>query len=638
MADASAKFAVQLEDETSGAANAAAGALDKLERQITRDQKALKALEASFRMSKKAAFDSSVDYIGMAKAIQDKAGVIASTSRDFLALGGSFGQAARRGQRVRDLAKEMAGDLVKLREANAARRASFIASMADDLRGLKDRSKAVANDNAKPTSPFNPKLWAMAAARQQTFARATEATKIAVTKLTPAARAAAPKLADFKDALEGGGGKLPPFVKDLIEGTQALGPLGIAISAVAASLLGLGIAAGALFKLGGMALAAQEELEGVSQAAINVAKRSPIARTEIAKLSAELEKTGLKGAALEQALEKKVAEKYGKDATRSMRSLSVQIAKAKENLSLLFTGVKTAPMLAAAEKLFRFLDDSTIEGKALKALLETLLNPVFEGLARAGPAAKQFFQGMIIGALMVAIAILKVKKRLEDVIGLKLDLGAIDWTKLGIAVMFAAAALAVVVGAIGLVVGLILASVAVVGLLAFAFGTLVVQGAKAVAALPAAIGSLLNFLVSRVSAMADAGRQFAAGLAEGIRSGLSEVVNAALSLATGAVDAIKNKLKMRSPSKLGQDIGGNFGGSIAMGAESETGTVQAAAIGLGEALVPPQRGSAAAAPGGGQTITIEQVNVYGVDGADDPAFVAKVTEAFQQALALAGVS
>lgn len=586
MADATAKFAVQLEDETSGAADAAAGALDKLERSILRDQKSLKDLERTMKAMQKASVVNIDAFKSLSEKIESKRNAIAGASQDFLALGGSFGMARTRA-----------------REGAAAAKA-----LAVGVGALSGPAKAAA-----PAAK-------------------------ALDRTGAAAAGAAPKLADFKDAIEGGGGKLPPFVKDLIEGTQALGPLGVAISAVAVSLLGLGIAAGALFKLGGMALAAQEELEGVSQAAINVAKRSPIARTEIAKLSTELEKTGLKGAALEQALEKKVAEKYGKDATRSMRSLSVQFAKAKENASLLFMGVKTDRMLAAVGKMLAFLDDSTIQGKALKALIETILNPIFDGIGRAGPAAKAFFEGMIIGALKVAIAILKVKKRLEDVIGLKLDLGAVDWTKLGIAAMSAAVALAVVVGAIGLVVGLILASVAVVGLLAFAFVTLVVQGAKAVAALPAAIGSLLNFLVSRVSAMADAGRQFAAGLAEGIRSGLSEVVNAALSLATGAVDAIKNKLKIASPSKLGQDIGGNFGGSIAMGAEGETGTVQAAAIGLGEALIPPQRGSAAAAPGGGQTITIEQVNVYGVDGADDPAFVAKVTEAFQQALALAGVS
>lgn len=586
MADATAKFAVQLEDETSGAADAAAGALDKLERSILRDQKSLKDLERTMKAMQKASVVNIDAFKSLSEKIESKRNAIASASHDFLALGGSFGEARTRA-----------------REGAAA-------------------AKALAAGMAALTGP----------------AKAAAPAAKAVERTGAAAAGASPKLADFKDAIEGGGGAMPPFVKNLIEGTQALGPLGVAISAVAFSLVGLGIAAGALFKLGGMALAAQEELEGVSQAAINVAKRSPIARTEIAKLSAELEKTGLKGAALEQALEKKVAEKYGKDATRSMRSLSVQFAKAKENASLLFMGVKTDRMLAAVGKLLAFLDDSTVQGKALKALIETILNPIFDGIGRAGPAAKAFFEGMIIGALMVAIAILKVKKRLEDVIGLKLDLGAIDWTKLGIAVMFAAAALGVVVGAIGLVVGLILASVAVVGLLAFAFGTLVVQGAKAVAALPAAIGSVLNFLVSRVSAMADAGRQFAAGLAEGIRSGLSEVVNAALSLATGAVDAIKSKLKIASPSKLGQDIGGNFGGSIAMGAEGETGTVQAAAIGLGEALIPPQRGSAAAAPSAGQTITIEQLTISGIDGADDPAFLAKMTEAFQQALALAGVS
>src|SRR5678815_144444 len=240
----------------------------------------------------------------------------------------------------------------------------------------------------------------------------------------------------FKDALEGGGANLPPFIKDLVDGTAALGPMGLAISGVVAALTAsfavLGAVGLGIFKLGEFAIGAQESLEGVSQEAINVAKRSPIARTEIAKLSDELEKTGLHGAALEAALEKLIEKKYGKEATKSMMGLSVQIAKAKENAALLFTGVKTGPLLEAVSKLLAFFDASTVEGQALKQLIETLLNPIIDGIGKAGPAAKRFFQGMLIGALEVAIGILLLKKRFQELTGINLGpLSKIDWTKIG---------------------------------------------------------------------------------------------------------------------------------------------------------------------------------------------------------------
>ena len=52
-----------------------------------------------------------------------------------------------------------------------------------------------------------------------------------------------------------------------------------------------------------------------------------------------------------------------------------------------------------------------------------------------------------------------------------------------------------------------------------------------------------------------AGRMFSAGIARGILSGRSGVVNAALSIARAAVSAIKRELKIASPSKVTMELG-----------------------------------------------------------------------------------
>jgi len=397
-------------------------------------------------------------------------------------------------------------------------------------------------------------------------------------------------------------------------------------------VIAMGAALGGLI---GKALSAQEELRGVSQEAINVSKRSPIALAEINKLGEELRKTGLRGVQLEQALEKSLKKKYGAEAEKDMKLLSVQALKAKENFTLLFRDIKTGPLLEAAEKLFKFLDDSTVEGKALKALLETLLNPIISAIGKAGPAAKKFFQGMLIGALLAAIGILTVKKRLEEITGIKLGsvgkaLSEVDWTTIGVAVAAIAIGFVLVAAAITLVVGLLAGLVVlplIVGAAFAAFASYVYDS----------IASAAAGVAGKVGEMITAGKNFVKGIAQGIREGASDVVNAAKETATKAVNAIKNALKMHSPSIIGKEIGGNLTGSIAMGQEDEIPQVEGAAQSVAAAMVP--QGAALEAgrqpPAQGAGITIQSITINGVEGADDPSFVSKLTEALTQALDVA---
>lgn len=54
------------------------------------------------------------------------------------------------------------------------------------------------------------------------------------------------------------------------------------------------------------------------------------------------------------------------------------------------------------------------------------------------------------------------------------------------------------------------------------------------------------------------GQQFSNGLASGIRSGKSEVVTAAIEVAQAAIVAAKSTLKINSPSKVTEEMGGNY--------------------------------------------------------------------------------
>lgn len=109
-------------------------------------------------------------------------------------------------------------------------------------------------------------------------------------------------------------------------------------------------------------------------------------------------------------LAKRTEQQLGGLARRQMLSFSVQIQKARENLDALFRGVHIEGFLVRFATLTKMLSQSEATGRALKVMLETLLNPLFGSADRGAPIMKRLFQGMVIGALAVTIQILKLRK------------------------------------------------------------------------------------------------------------------------------------------------------------------------------------------------------------------------------------
>ncbi|HDI3721947.1 TPA: tape measure protein [Listeria monocytogenes] len=76
------------------------------------------------------------------------------------------------------------------------------------------------------------------------------------------------------------------------------------------------------------------------------------------------------------------------------------------------------------------------------------------------------------------------------------------------------------------------------------------------------------------------GSDFAAGFANGIRSGAGAVGEAAASIATKALAAVQKKQDSRSPSKKSKKLGGDFGSGYSLGIASKTKAVTKAASNL----------------------------------------------------------
>lgn len=242
-----------------------------------------------------------------------------------------------------------------------------------------------------------------------------------------------------------------------------------------------------------------------------------------------------------KALTNDVKTRLGPTAKAMMLSLDVQSQKAHENIAHLFDGIKIEKFLEGLSKITEMFSQNTATGRALKALVETLLQPLIDGVSTAGPIIKKFFQGVVIGALVMAITIYKVRNALRD------TFAGSDFAK-----------------------NINLTTIAV-NLGVFAFGAFATAVAIALvfcvalgAGLAALVGSLVyagvwvwNFASSVIDAMHSIGKgdwnatglAVTRGIAAGITGGASEVIIAITNLGGDALKAFRKKLGIASPSK-----------------------------------------------------------------------------------------
>jgi hypothetical protein len=363
---------------------------------------------------------------------------------------------------------------------------------------------------------------------------------------------------------------------------------------------------------------------GLTSTIDRVAAGVPLSTEKVGELADGLWKAGKRGADLEKALHEASLEAAGfsKNAdpalvARRMANLDVIAVKMGGHFQKIFSGAKT---MAATDRfgkaLAGFVDlfgQNHSEGRALQALMSTIVDPLIDGLTSLIPLATQVFRGMIILALDVAIAVLEARNAILELIpdsvkeaasalASRVDLLAVAITAgKWIAGLFVASLVVVgaILGAVVVAVGALIA--VVVGLVAaFAVGVVAIGTFVSDAG-----GALLDF----ASMGADAAANMVAGLVAGIKAGVGPVVEAIKAMASSAVSAIKSALKIASPSKIFEDLGGFTGEGFAVGIEGETGAVQSS---LETMVAPPSvetptlsnAGGGPGASGGGSRIDL----------------------------------
>lgn len=328
--------------------------------------------------------------------------------------------------------------------------------------------------------------------------------------------------------------------------------------------------------------------------------------------------------ALRGALEKR----FGDINLRQMLTLDNLTLKFKETLSSLTSGVNIEPLLRGFGELSKLFSSSTVTGAAIKDLVTLVGSGLVSGFTAALPLAKKFLQGLVIGALTVAIAFKELKHKLEDTfIGKWLkDLdGASTATTLGKAAVYG------LVGAVGLLVVGLAAGAA-------AFATIaapIIITIGAVYGLYKAFTTAYDYIVG--ISWGDLGASLVDGIVNGITAGLSKIKGAVTGLATSAKDAFKNALGIASPSKVFGDYGRMTAQGAEEGIEAGAGGVQSAADSLAPSA--PQGGGQASGRGAA-SVTVNVTINAGHNSAKDvtsPNFLRDLTKAVEEACRSAGI-
>lgn len=130
--------------------------------------------------------------------------------------------------------------------------------------------------------------------------------------------------------------------------------------------------------------------------------------------------------------------------------------------------------------------------------------------------------------------------------------------------------------------------------------------------------------ITDLEAWGDIGRNIVLGIANGIKSGAVWVYDALRDLGTGAVDTLKQKLHIQSPSKVMYQLGAYTTEGYARGISSGADRVAAASAELGQAAVVVGAGAAASAGGRGGSPAKVEINIR-IDGAREPVETAQHT-------------
>lgn len=658
MADATARFDLKINADASST-GPAASALVNLAKRIQEDQKALGELQKAQKNLQGSTSVNVEAFKSLQKQIDAKKSSIAASSEQFLSLGGNMGKLSGYLKKGGDDSKKATGaldDFVSAVDASGGSLGQYTSKIESVVEAFGKLGPAgLVGLAAVAVVALTLVLFAgIAALARYGFAAADAARTAGILREANAGSAAAASRLDKEISILSARvptarAELEKLGNDLARSGLSGNTLQTALSAIATSSAVMGSQVGSTLqgiidraRLSKRFILSAFDLQGtglkIQDVGAAVAKRLGISvQAAVAAMQNGQVKLADGVAALDDAVQKK----FGGAAMKLALSYPTQIAKAKESLDRLFAGVKIEPVLKVLHEVLGLLDENSASGKALKAIFETVLNPLFEAIGGKGGVAKAFFQGMIIVGLGFAIAILKAKKAIAETFGTS---SGIDSTS--------AALTAGKVVAVALVagVGMLTAAFFLLAIATFiAFLPLILLGVAMVAVvagivwLIAHIGEAVSWLGELGGKAYKAGSDMIQGLGRAISAGKDWVVNLVKNLANSIITGITGPLQIHSPSRKFAWVGEMSTQGLAQGFDrgapevhdAMAGAFGLASVGPGDvapnvALAPAQSAPAT------RNFYFGDVYLAGRKQLRDRALIDEVTSIFEQAEAQAG--
>lgn len=308
----------------------------------------------------------------------------------------------------------------------------------------------------------------------------------------------------------------------------------------------------------------------------------------------------------------------------AMARLGAATERFKLGLKNLFSGLKLDGFVKAVEDILSLFDKGTSSANGMKAVVETLLQPLFDAGAKAGPFIKEMFKGMVFGVLQVVIAVLTLRNNIfkamspetraaissvvAQVFTLENAFKTGSVVAIVLAVIFGVLTVALIALAVAEIAALwplflVIAAIAAVIAIFLYWGEIVDW-------LSGVWDSITTFVKAIPGAWIAAAKAMIDGIVNGIKNGAKAVWDAMTNLAGGAIDAFKGKLGIKSPSAVMQLQANYTTAGFVGGLEDGQQEVDAA---MNSLVTVPEAGKPEAGGttggGGAKSVRIEVVNI-----------------------------
>ena len=636
-----------LQEQISGPAEAASGALSLLEQKILRDQTAIDRLQEVLgrARAKLAAIQEGGEggFVDVNAYYRQEAAVNSLENR---ITGARMRiQAAIEGQAAKEAAAADAAAAAE--QASAERKMAIAASAAAQAQAAADRkaaAEAAAADRAAAQAEAAAQRKAAAeeaaaskaaAAAERAAAAEIAAAQKAVQEQIKGAEEARRKQQQQSEAVTQVGQKFLSLLGPVGEQINKYVELGKAIAKLppelqlvaVAALVAIGaIAAVAKFFATGVEAAGQYrdellKLQGAAGGSADAAKELQAAVTAVSSASAtgrekitdfagQLARAGLQGAELKNALEAAaIASSAGGDQMASDFIKAAEAAKktggSVDELSKAMKdklgGVAAAQALSFGVQIDKLKENlvGLFSGADITPLLEAMhaLLSIFDQTSETGQAMKSAIGGAIEAIIGVVLRLATMM--LNAYVAIKSN--AIAWGIVSMAAKGVVAALLVVAAVVGIIIAVMGAAWSIILVV---WGAIASIGQAVVSGLSAVGSFIYEYLIQPFVdaynalssfSLAEIGSAMISGLANGIAGAGGKILSALMGAVKGAWNAAKSFLGIASPSRLFAQMGAYTGEGMALGIDASADAVAESAEGLGSAAATGGKAGAKAA-------------------------------------------